>query len=221
MRNSVRNSRKLLIIGFVVFLAVTAGTDEIVRAEDDVQFYENLVANRITSLRNTAVVMWGSVAAPIGRFLLIRKGSDMCAVSFEGMHRAGDAKLPTMFHSGDEHRYAEYDWYYQNDGSGDFTRKNTEHGHDTLASGPLIGIGRLAFQTGNIVMSCGPFKLHWGYPDLVDIFPGIRPGDYGIEMAPTSWSNIADVKGNDPDLKWFRYDENRENMTIPISDLKK
>lgn len=221
MGRPVRNLATLLIVGFAVLLVVSAGIEDIARAEGNVEFYENLVANRTTSLRDTAVVMWGGAAAPIGRFLLIRKGPDMCAVSFEGFRRAGDAKPPTLFNSGNEHRYAEYDWYYQNDGSGDFTRNNTKHGHDTLVSGPLIGIGRLAFQTGNTAVNCGPFKLNWRYPDLVKFYRGNKRGDHGIEMAPTLWSSIADVRGNDPNLKWYRYDESRDPMTIPAGDLKK
>ena len=163
-----------LITGGLIFLAIAAGYGEAVKAETTTQFFARVDTNRMTLHRDSAIVFFGGVAAPVGRFLLIRKESAMCAILLKGFRRAGDAKPPTAFSTGAEHRFAEYDWYFQSDGSGDFKRGNTRRGHDSLEDGPLYGIGRLNFfGSGNINISCGPIELTWEYPDVISFFPSI------------------------------------------------
>ena len=48
---------------------------------------------------------------------------------------------------------------------------------------------------------------------------GGRRGDYGIELSPTKWEGIQEVNVHDPRLKWYRYDENRESVDIPLDNL--
>src|SRR5512139_286156 len=82
--------------------------------------------------RTHARIDWHQVGAPVGRFLLIRKGSSTCAVRFTEFHRGNNAKPPTLFSSGDESHHAEYDWYWQADGSSDFRKPNVQSGHAKL-----------------------------------------------------------------------------------------
>jgi hypothetical protein len=167
-----------------------------------------------------ATLTWDGAGAPLGRFLLIRKDKAVCAVRFTKVQRGHDAKPETTFNSGEESFSAEYDWYFQEDGSGDFTQPGVLSGHEQLARKPLKGIGRLAFQTGQIYVKCGTFdKLLWLYPTWVSFYGGSRRGDYGIELAPTKWTEIKEVNVHDPRLKWYRYDENRKPVDIPLDDL--
>jgi hypothetical protein len=190
-------------------------------SETNVEFLKRVKENRESLKSDDAIVYWGGVAAPIGRFLLIPKDTAMCAVLFKNFRRGGDAQPGTSFNTGEEHLYADYDWYFQNDGSGDFAKETVKKGHDKVAYGPLVGIGRLAFQTTNQKISCESIKLNWTYPDIVQFFRGSKVVGTGIELAPTPWSSISKVNGNDPDIKWFQTDQNRAPIIIPVSDLKK
>ncbi len=165
-------------------------------------------------------VSYGSVSVPVGRFLLIRNGNDVCAVRFARFQRGGDAKSPTVFHSGDETLYAEYDWFHQGDGTGDLTKQNVGSGHKELKRGPMVGIGRFAFQLGSTILSCGPFSLSWRYPNGVGFNTTYRKeGDVGNELAPTKWQSIRQVNPNDPSLRWYRFDEKRSITMIPLDAL--
>lgn len=170
----------------------------------------------IARLQANARIDWGQVTAPIDKFLLIRKSNDMCAVRFTEFHRGHDAKPPTVFHSGEVTLYAEYDWYCQRDGSGDFTKPNIQSGHSKLERKPLRGIGRLAFQTGERCVKCGPFKLYWRYPTSVAFYGVPKQGDYRVELSPTRWTEINNLNTHDSHLKWHRCDEHRKTIYIPI-----
>jgi hypothetical protein len=167
-----------------------------------------------------AAVTWDGAGAPLGRFLLVRKDKAVCALRFTKARRGHDIKPTTVFHSGEENFFAEYDWYFQGDGSGNFARRGVLSGHRRLHRKPLIGIGRLAFQTGQVHVNCGTFRdLLWLYPTRVSFYGGSRRGDDGIEMAPTKWADIKEVDVHDPRLKWYRYEENRQSIYIPLEDL--
>jgi hypothetical protein len=101
-----------------------------------------------------AVVTWADAGAPLGRFLLVRRADDSCAIRFTEYHEGHDAKLT----SGEQTLYARYEWYYQKSPRPDF-KVNAISGKDDLVKKPLLGIGRLAFQTGKTVLKCGPLKL--------------------------------------------------------------
>jgi hypothetical protein len=162
-----------------------------------------------------------NVSAPLDHFLLIRKDKDICAVRFTEFHRGHDAKPGTIFNSGEETLYAEYDWYYQGDGSGDFTKPRLKSGHRKLVRKPLIGIGRLAFQTGTINVKCGPFELGWIYPNHVAFFKRKEYLVHGVELAPSKEQEISEVRVNDPCHKWYQYDEKeeRKRFSIPLDEL--
>ena len=167
-------------------------------------------------MRTHALATWNDIGAPVGRFLLVRKDSDLCGIRFTECHRGRDARPPTVFSSGEESLDAKYECVCQGQSGGGF--------------GPLTrgevnkraswGIGRLAFGGGDINVRCGRFELVWMYPTRVSFqAEGARLGDYGIEMAPTRWSTIGEVNVRDARLRWFRYDESRKVTWIPADDL--
>jgi hypothetical protein len=169
--------------------------------------------------RTHARVDWHQVGAPFGRFLLIRKGTSTCAVRFTEFHRGNNAKPPTLFSSGDESHHAEYDWYWQADGSGDFRKPNVQSGHAKLIQKPLLGIGSFAFQTGKVHVRCGPFKLLWHYPVAVSFDVRGECSDQRTELAPTALKNIGDITGNNPDTRWYKCDQTRKSLLIPLDEL--
>lgn len=179
----------------------------------------DLIDNEVDRLKTNIRIDWRGVVAPINRFLLIRKDAEVCAVRFTEFHRGHDAKPATLFNSGEETFYAEYDWYCQADGSQDLTKSNIQSGHKKLVRKPLRGIGRLAFQTGEINVRCGSFSLYWSYPTAVAFYGVPKQADYGIELSPTKWKEIKEVKALDPNIKWYRLDEKRQLFYISINDL--
>jgi hypothetical protein len=167
-------------------------------------------------LRTHALVTWYDVGAPLGRFLLLRKDSSLCAIRFTEFHRGNDAKSPTVFSSGEESLDAKYECFCQSDRGGGFGGATLGR-VDKRAS---WGIGRFAFSSGDTNIRCGGFKLPWMYPTRVSFhIDGTKLGDQGIELAPTRWSAINEVNVTDAKLRWFRYDENRKVTYIPIGDL--
>lgn len=159
------------------------------------------------------------VGAPFGRFLLIRNGSNACAIRFAEFHRGYNAKAPTFFNSGDESHHAEYGWYWQSDGSGDFIKPNVRSGSRKLIQEPLLGIGRFAFQTGKIHVRCGPFKLLWRYPVSISFDSEGGCTDRDIELAPTPWGEATEIDIHDGRLKWYRCDEHRHSTLVPLDKL--
>jgi hypothetical protein len=169
-----------------------------------------------SKLKSHAFVTWYDAGAPLGKFLLIRKDADVCAIRFTDYHRANDAKEPTVFNSGEESLDAKYQCFCQSERGRGF-------GNGTIgevSKRASWGIGRLAVQTGETNVKCGPFKLPWMYPTRVSFHVyGTKLGDHGIELAPTRWSDIGEVNVNDARLQWFRYDEGRKATFIPSEAL--
>lgn len=152
------------------------------------------------------------IIMPIGRILLIRKDSDYCVVKF------------TEFLTGNtkEDLYTRYESYYQEDKTGDFTNKNVKFRKEELhwpkPSWSLFG-HPVAFDTKDEIR-CGPIKLWWTGKGAVYFFKRDQPqGDYGIELAPTPWTDISQVNVFDKRIKWYRYDDNRKDEYIPINKL--
>ena len=152
----------------------------------------------------TAIVM------PLGKILLVRRYSEYCAVKF------------TDFWTGktEEDLYAKYESCYQGDKSGDFSRQNIKFRNGKLSFPKPRGIGRLAFSFGKKEISCGTVRLFWSGQGAVHFYrEGQAQGDYGIELAPTKWTEISQVNVFDQRLKWYRYDENRKRVNIPVDQL--
>lgn len=156
------------------------------------------------------------VRMPLGRILLVRKGSQYCAVKLTETW-TGETK-------GDI--FTNYESYYQGDGTGDFSNKNknVEYAKGQLAERNSIMFGRIIlYHTGpeNKEIDCGRMKL-FSLQNVIYFYHVGRPKkkDFLIdELAPTKWSDISQVNVFDPRLKWYRYDEKRKDMFIPIDQL--
>lgn len=159
---------------------------------------------------NEVLIGPNGVIMPLNKIVLVRKGKEYCAVKF------------TEFWTGktEKDMFARYESYYQRDGSENFTSKNIEFRTEELAFPKPRGIGRLVFSFGNRDIKCGPIRLWWAGKGTVYFFGRNQAqGDYGIELAPTKWTNISQVNIFDSLLKWYRYDEKRKRRNIQLDQL--
>lgn len=150
------------------------------------------------------------IVMPLGRILIIKRGSDYCAIKFN------------KFWTGktDEDYFAQYESYSKKDKTGEFSKANVQIKKEELSFPKPRGIGRFAFSHGNKEVKCGAFRLFWSGQGAVHFYGlGQKQGDYGIELAPTKWTDISQVNVFDPRLKWYRYDEKRERVNIPADKL--
>ena len=168
---------------------------------------------------SNAMVTWFDVSAPIGHLLLIRQGADTCVVRFSNFHRGHDSKPSTPFNSGEESFSAEYDWFYPKTSAAGSHQRTYDTGHRQLFRGSSSGIGRLAFQRSDQEVRCGNFRLAWFYPARVGFNSADSAKDIGVELAPTRWTTIEQVNFDDPALRWYRQDESRKPMLIPMDQL--
>jgi len=166
--------------------------------------------NNISFRSNDVVITPVAVRMPLGKILLVRKDLEYCAIKF------------TKFWTGKTELdwYANYESYYQGDKTGDFNKKNVQFKKEKLSFPKPRGIGRFAFSFGNKDVRCGPIKLFWFGQGWVYFYSSSQDeGDYGIELAPTKWTDISQVNVFDPRVKWYRYDEKRKDVNIPIDKL--
>ena len=172
--------------------------------------YMDLVGVRRTK-DNEVVVYDKGVQVPLGRILLIRKGSDCFALKFTRLWSQKNRS----------ERFSAYEVYHQGDGTGDFLKKNVTMTEGKTSRLPLKGPFRpYIYQPGDIFVKCGPYKLILGYKTFVGFMPPDKGlGEYGFELAPTPWTDIKEVNVNDSRVKWYRYDEKREKVFINIDKL--
>lgn len=165
------------------------------------------------------------IAPPVGRWTLLRKGKDLCAVRFTAFHRAHPKDK--SIRENQESFFANYDWVYQGDGSGKFSKPNVKSGHSQADKKPNIW----RFPRGSNYIECGPLKATWTYPNGIaliarDFHPEKTNRSNDIEIAPTGWMEITQVNSQDPRLAWHRYDPVRdlgriqdEAIIIPVERL--
>ncbi len=152
------------------------------------------------------------IVMPLGRLALVRKGTEYGAVKFNEF----------WLGKTEDDQYANYISYYQGDGSGDFSKGTVKVMREQLVTRRYWGLGDLRFPVGHQKMDveCGPIKMFWVGGGSLHFFAwGQRQGDYGVELAPTKWTDISQVNVFDPRVKWYRYNEKRARSNIPIGQL--
>ncbi len=212
MQSFCRSCSRHIGKGIVIFQLLSLFIPQTMMAADHID-------DAVERLKTSARIDWHQVSSPLGRILLVRKGKDICAIRFTEYHRGHDAKPPSIFNSGEESFYAEYDWYCQTDGSQDLKKKNVASGHRKLVEKPSKGIGRLAFQTGTVNVKCGPFKLFWMFPTSISFSASPSCSDPVVQLSPTKWMQIEDIDLSYSKLKWFDCDERRKTINISIDEL--
>ena len=116
---------------------------------------------------------------------------------------------------------ANYESYFQEDGSFSFGSPNINKRTGKINIKPLKGLGRLSFQFGKYKVKVEEWTFDSGCPGSLDMYPsGGDEKDYGYEFAPTSAQNIDEIDALDTKLKWFRFNAN-ERIQLLVSDLPK
>ena len=103
------NAGRVFLLGLMILAnGVSYGSDDSVMkvlSERDQQYRAAEERARTGTLISPL-----SISAPVGRFLLVRNGSNACALRFTDTHRGGDARPPSWWQEGGESEYAEYEW---------------------------------------------------------------------------------------------------------------
>lgn len=163
--------------------------------------------------KQVSVISVNAIRIPVGYFVLVRDGDNYGALRFTEMK-----KLTNYEAEGG------YEAYCQEDGSGDFSKKNVKHRHRTLSQKqPLPIIGRVSIMRGNINILCGPFAVPttgtadagWMYFRDNSL---MEPGP-GVWLAPTAITDISKVNVFDGRLKWYRHDDSRKDFELDLTDL--
>lgn len=186
--------------------------------------------------KDNEVGIWDSyIEQPLGRILLIRKDSRYCAVKFtknwteideeEKEKLARDISLGGISAELAEKQYTKkfttYEIYHNFDEISK-KRNNIKPEGEHIASWlPMKGLFRpFIYQPGDSYIICDSFKLTWSYKNKVCFHPPNKTrGEFGFELAPTPWSDISQVNISDPRIKWYRYDDKRQRVNIPIDKL--
>jgi len=208
----------LLLAAGVVVLTVTSG---IVAEQASAYVEKQDRDDRLIKEPDVAIIQGTNIAAPVGRFLLIRKGTEVCALSFRDFQRGEPPLLHRWFGASDDEEAltAKYDWYFQSDGGGSFVTGTISSGTGTVSRGFVIGVAKLSFETRDLLVHCGSFDLNWDFPDFVAFFSGSWPKDQGFEIAVSNWRKISDIRANDPSLTWYRFGHANWPQKIPSADL--
>jgi len=166
-----------LVAFFTISLIFTNG-----RASDMVSNPETIYGYALPG-PNEVRIAFSGVDMPPGRIPLIQKDKEYCALKFIQCWTEKEGK----------ERFATYEVYHQGDGTGDFSNKNVKitQGKASILRphGPFFP---LLWQPGNPEVRCGSLRLAWDYRGFV-CFYGRHdsPGEYGIKLAPTPWTDIS------------------------------
>jgi hypothetical protein len=213
-RNRAGSMIKFLIIPalFLVLSGAEAAGGDVLGCRDS------------TKTPNTEAVLFGiggnALSVPVGRIMLIRKRSKYCAVKFTEAWQ-GEAIADC---------FANYESYYQGDGSGDLSKANVKYTADQLIERRVVSRfrqlpGFLVHLAGpqNLQVKCGSMKLGWSgcrmYLWICFNEHVWTTGDHGIELAATKWTDISQVNVFDPRLRWYGYEAKRKRVYIPIDQL--
>ena len=157
------------------------------------------------------------IRVPIGNILLVKRDSDYCALKIL------DAWWTTDEPWDDEHII--YESYYQGDKSGDLSKENVEYTNKRIDHGiyrriPPWWIFSHGYRSGLEDIRCGSIKLWWSGPGWIYFGERKHPeGHYGIEFAPTKWTDISEVNPFDIRLQWYQYDNKRKRTSMPIDQI--
>lgn len=169
------------------------------------------------------------VTATLNRFILFRKGAHGCALRFSSFRREGENKPASFFRSGWADTWAEYDWYFQDDGTFDLSKTNVQSGHGKLRWGSDFRLGHGLILGGpkdaNRSIDCGSFHVAWGYPMNLAFYSfarGKTEYDPQLEFAPTRWTKLEQLDFSNSGLRWISglaAGKIKEEVWIPLEDL--
>jgi hypothetical protein len=210
------------VLGYLLCLYLTSPVEPLQKWAHESVARDSVVSELEKSLASNIRVDYDSVRAPIGYFILVKSNKDRYAIRFSNFERKGDAKPPTKITLGIETRSAAYDWFRFTTGNGVSTI--AARGSDLVEDFDVFHFGRyfstaLLRSRGNSTLKCGDMRILWYYPTGVAFQGGTTPKSE-FEIAPTRWKEVTDINFDDPRLQWFKFVENKTEVTLlPIDRL--
>ncbi len=133
-----------------------------------------------------------AIEVPQGRFFIIKKGDNYAAVKLTERIVKGDGGY-------------NYEWYWQNDKSGDFTNKNVIKGKGEVFEKYVRTRGENNSSTvrdagGIYYIKCKNIKVQWSSSRWIYL----NSPTADIEIALTDKTKIEDIDYLNKDLKWNR-----------------
>jgi hypothetical protein len=211
IKESVANIANLIAIMLLGSLSIS------ISAFADESYHEQI--------KHYVFVTSTEVSSPIGYWLLVRKDKTTCAIRFTDHQTTGGTSYVNYSGSNtssdsegsihaEYHGFAEYDFFSQIDGSGNFKNNNVTLGHNKITS---EAGARRGDQSKDDVIGCGSLTLHWVGAGIGFNHDGKQ--DEGIELAPTKWRDASEINIKDPRIKWYRFDKTSKYTRIPIENL--
>ena len=175
-----------------------------------------------------AQVSDGSARSPLGSFLLLRRGQEVCAVKFVSFNRKRDETPATAFTSGEETTAASYESIYLSTDTMGLNAALAVRIRATTTNSASIGLGHvIALKLGaKLGVRCGPHTfLAMGVPHVTSAveFPeGYRTSaEWG--MAPTAFEDLSRIDLRHPKLIWYDFKSagtsKRRDLRIPRTSL--
>lgn len=178
---------------------------------------------------NNVRISRNGVSVPLKYFTLIRLGKTYGAIRLTEYRIQGEPSSVTGVTSYIQQINADYESYYQEDGTGNFMMDNVIRYKSDSPN--RINYTRKPVALGKSWFYCGPFKIGWAshskrinYLSLIamrnnqlDSVADIT----GYEIAATKWTDIVQVNVFDSRIKWVKPYELNDNqeIIIPIDKL--
>lgn len=150
------------------------------------------------------VIRATGITVPRNKIILIRKGNELGAFKFNNYYE----------------KQAEYEWFFPLQFGLNDTKFKVKSGKGKLNDRLFTIFGRLSFQLGNTKIKCGPLRLYWTGNNMVSFYDGSsQEWESVMELAPTNKEHIEDINLKSTNLQWYKYDEKRSDITVPLNLL--
>jgi hypothetical protein len=171
------------------------------------QVLERRPADVESITKDSVGVAWDFVDMPLGKVLLVRAGTQRCAVRFlsSGVVKPADSAL--AFYRGREKVEATMEVFDAKEGR---VRQQRLDKWTDFQWGKVVPYG-----PSHDSLRCGRLKLFWFLPTALSF------GDQkGVEFAPTNVDSVAAINFDDPRWRWFGIDMQRGYLVLPVDSLE-
>jgi hypothetical protein len=192
-----------LLLGLIVVMSIIACSERpAVSAETG-------TAPTDQSLRSTGEVYWLGARAPLGNFLLVRKGGFRCAIRVDSFGHEGENRTATILRQSGSTKVAVYTSYYRSDGQDDLLKPGYRLYTGKLEDRPAIGVGRLATSSGAVHPECGELRVLWSFPTWIEFYP-----DADVEIAITRITDPHRLRFSESKIRWFTIDKSQSRNSV-------
>ncbi len=170
------------------------------------------VESEISQAGTVALIAPDFVSSPKGYWALLRRGDALCAIRFNTFEHRSPAEK-----SGVDSVVVAYEWAVPASPGVIPVRANIKSGQADVQSS----------STEPKPIKCGEINVTWRYPNRLYLTDNTTQAPQPIEIAPTSWTEIQDVRASDASLVWMKFDARASAQTmnadaiqaVPVSEL--